>query len=563
MKRIQGEALPLGVTVGAGKVNFAVAVPEGKTCKLLIYRKGEKKPYGVYPVEEVIGEIHAAAFTEFDISEYEYNYEIDGKVYLDPYAKAFSGREMWLSPKDIKLHEVRGRINVGTYDWEGDAPLQIPYEEVIAYALHIRGFTKDVSSKAKKKGTFQGVVEKLPYMKELGINQIQCMPVWEFEERGSRTNYWGYGEAYYFAPKSAYSADSDGVTGLKDMVKACHRAGVEVVLHMPFSEGISGLMLEECLRYYVMEYHIDGFILNPYKVPFDNICGDPLLKKTKIMRQQEGFQNVMRRFLKGDEGMVNDVIYWLRHHSRKEGIFNYITTHTGFTLNDLVSYDGKHNEGNGENNQDGPDYNYSWNCGAEGASRRKAVVSLRKGQIRNAFFMVLLAQGTPCILAGDEFGNSQEGNNNVYCQDNKTGWVNWRTGRTETELLDFVKKLIALRKKYPVLRPKEEPLGLDLAGCGVPDVSYHGELAWRAPTEVSSRQLGVYYSAVLAGGNDCFVVYNMHWLEHEFALPALSGKKKWHLAASTEEGILSEEVLLEEQRRIKCGPRTILFLAGR
>lgn len=563
MKRIQGKPLPLGVTVESEKVNFAVAVPEGKTCSLLIYRKGEKEPCGTYPVEEAVGEICTAAFADFDAPSYEYNYEIDGEVWLDPYAKAFSGREIWMEPRDAGKHEVRGRIVTGNYDWEGDTPLRIPYREVIAYALHVRGFTKDVSSKVRHKGTFQGITEKLSYMQELGINQIQCMPVWEFEERGDRTNYWGYGEAYYFAPKSAYSADGDAVRGLKDMVKACHRAGIEVVLSMPFPKGISGLTVEECLRYYVLEYHIDGFILNPYTVSFESVCADPLLKKTKLMKQQDCFQNVMRRFLKGDEGLVNDVIYWLKHYSGNEGIFNYITTHTGFTLNDLVSYDSKHNEENGENNQDGPDYNYSWNCGDEGESRKKAVVGLRAGQVRNAFFIVLLAQGTPCILAGDEFGNSQGGNNNVYCQDNRTGWVNWRTGRAQRELLDFVKGLIALRKRYPVLRPKEEPMGLDLAGCGVPDVSYHGELAWRAPTEVSSRQLGVYYSAVLAGGDDCFAVYNMHWLTHEFALPALSGRRKWYLAASTEDGILEEEQLLTDQRRIKCAPRTILFLTGR
>lgn len=563
MKRIQGKPLPLGVSVESGKVNFAVAAPEGKTCSLLIYRRGEKEPCSICPVEESIGEIRTAAFMDFDAPSYEYNYEIDGEVWLDPYAKAFSGREIWMAPRDAGKHEVRGRIDTGDYDWEGDKPLRIPYREVIAYALHVRGFTKDISSKVRHKGTFQGITEKLSYMQELGINQIQCMPVWEFEERGGRTNYWGYGEAYYFAPKSAYSADGDAVRGLKDMVKACHRAGIEVVLSMPFPKGVSGLMVEECLRYYVLEYHIDGFILNPYTVSFESVCADPLLKKTKLMKQQDCFQNVMRRFLKGDEGMVNDVIYWLKHYSGNEGIFNYITTHTGFTLNDLVSYDSKHNEENGENNQDGPDYNYSWNCGEEGESRKKAVAGLRTGQVRNAFFMVLLAQGTPCILAGDEFGNSQGGNNNVYCQDNRTGWVNWRTGRAQRELLDFVKGLIALRKRYPVLRPEKEPMGLDLAGCGVPDVSYHGELAWRAPTEVSSRQLGVYYSAVLAGGDDCFAVYNMHWLTHEFALPALSGRRKWYLAASTEDGILEKERLLTDQRRIKCAPRTILFLTGR
>ncbi len=563
MEKKKGKPLPLGVTVTGDLVNFAVAAPQGKECNLLLYEKGERRPHISCPMEEGVGEVRAAAFAGMDPAKYEYNYEIDGTVYADPYTKAFSGRETWLGAGDLAKHEVRSRICAESYDWEKDAPPEIPYHAVIAYALHIRGFTKDASSGAAHKGTFQGVTEKLPYLKELGINQIQCMPVYEFEEKGRYTNFWGYGEGWYFAPKSAYSADGDGVRGLKDMVKACHQAGIEVVLEMPFAPGIPGLVAEECLRFYVMEYHIDGFILNPYVVSMDSICADPILKKTKLMKHQEGFQNVMRRFLKGDEGMIGDVIYWLRHHSGGEGIFNSITSCTGFTLNDLVSYDGKHNESNGEDNRDGPDYNYSWNCGAEGPSRKKSVAELRKTQMRNAFFLLLLAQGTPCLLAGDEFGNSQKGNNNAYCQDNRVGWVNWRTGAKDREMTEFVKKLIALRKSYPVLAPEEEAQGIDRTGCGVPDVSYHGEAAWRAPTEVSSRQLGVYYSAAAAGGDDCFVIYNMHWLGHEFALPALPGKKKWYLLASTQEGILDTGRLLADQRRVVLEPRTVMFLAGR
>lgn len=563
MKKIHGRPLPLGVTASKEHVNFAVAVPQGKKCSLLLYHIGEKEPCMSYPMEETVGEIQAAAFEDFDISEYEYNYEIEEEIYPDPYAEAFSGREVWLKETDAKKHEVRCRICSRDYDWGEDEPLKIPYHKVIAYALHVRGFTKDPASGVRHKGTFEGVAEKLPYLKELGINQIQCMPVYEFEERGSRINYWGYGEGYYFAPKSSYASDGDGVKGLKDMVKACHSEGIEVVLHMPFADGTSGMVIQECLRHYVTDYHIDGFILNPYVAPMGSIFSDPVLKKTKIMKYQECFQNVMRRFLKGDEGMVNDVIFWLKHHSREDGIFNYITAHNGFTLEDLVSYDAKHNEPNGENNQDGPDYNYSWNCGAEGASRKKAVLELRKRQIRNAFFLLLLSQGTPCILAGDEFGNSQKGNNNAYCQDNRTGWVNWKPAKGDKELNSFVKDLISLRKKYPVLCQENEPMGIDRAGCGVPEVSYHGEQAWRAPVEVSSRQLGVYYSAALAGGEDCYVVYNMHWLEHDFALPALSGRRKWFLSASTQEGVLKEEVLLEDQRKIRALPRTILLIVGR
>lgn len=214
------------------------------------------------------------------------------------------------------------------------------------------------------------------------------------------------------------------------------------------------------------------------------------------MTHQTGFQTVMRRFLKGDEGMVGDVIYWLRHSSEGEGIFNNIAGHTGFTMYDMVSYDGKHNEANGEQNQDGPDYNYSWNCGAEGPTKKKSVLELRKKQLYNAWFLLLTAQGTPCILAGDEFANTQKGNNNVYCQDNSTAWLDWRKLEKEAELHAFVKALIRIRKQYPVFAPAKEMQGLDKTRCGVPDVSYHGESAWRTPSEVYSRQLGVYYAVM-------------------------------------------------------------------
>lgn len=509
-----------------------------------------------------IGEVRYLALEGIEASKYEYNYRIDGQVMIDPYVKAIAGREVWGKERDIQKHEVRGVLYDEEYDWENDVPLCLPYHSVIAYSLHVRGFTKHTSSKVKNKGTFQGVIEKLPYLTDLGINQIHCMPVYDFEECRRYRNYWGYGPAYWFAPKGSYAASKDAVRELKDMVKACHKAGIEVALEMPFDKDISKQMMEECLRYYMIEYHIDGFILNPQIAPMDAIYADPVLKKTKIMVHRMDFQTIMRRFLKGDEGMVEGVMYWLRHTSGQEGIFNYITGQNGFTMCDLVSYDRKHNEANGENNQDGPEYNYSWNCGAEGATRKRAVTRLRENQMKNAFFLLLLAQGTPCILAGDEFANTQKGNNNVYCQDNPTGWIDWQKLGQKGGLHDFVRKLIAVRKRYPVFWPGEEMRGIDQVSCGVPDVSYHGESAWRVPSEVFSRQLGVYYSSAALSGEDCFVAYNMHWIAHSFALPALPKGKKWYKIASTEEGILDKEELLEEQRIVVLKERTIMVIAG-
>lgn len=566
MREVQGQPLPLGINISGDHVNFSVAVPEGERCWLLLYRAGEEEPKERYEMTEAIGEVRFLALEGMDPADYEYNYMIGGEVTVDPYARGLAGRDIWGKERDIQKHEVRGVLKNGRYDWEGDEPLKLPFHSIVAYSLHVRGFTKHTSSGVEKKGTFSGVVEKLPYLKDLGINQIQCMPVYEFEECGRFRNYWGYGQAYYFAPKSAYAASGDGERELKDMVKACHKEGIEVVLEMPFTGDTSKQLMEECLRYYCLEYHIDGFLLNPYVAPMDAIHADPILKHTKILVHDTGFQTVMRRFLKGDEGMVRDVMYWLRHQSETKEILNMITGQTGFTLRDLVSYDGKHNEANGEQNQDGPDYNYSWNCGAEGPSRKKAVTELRKNQTRNAFFLLLLAQGTPCILAGDEFGNTQKGNNNVYCQDNPVGWLDWSGLDKHPELHDFVKELIAFRKKHPVFWPEKEMTGMTYSKKGVPDVSYHGENAWRVPLEVSSRQLGVYYSGTDRtgeGDEDCFVAYNMHWLEHTFALPALPRGKKWYRIASTREGILDKAEPLDDQKFAEVKDRTIMIFSGR
>lgn len=563
MKKTEGQPLPLGVTVSEERINFSTVVPVGKMCRLLIYPVGEKIPCKSFDIQESLGEVRYIALEDIDGRQYEYNYEIDGEVTLDYYGKLFAGRSGWGNVRDISKHEVRGVICQEEYDWEDDKRPSLAMDEVVAYSLHVRGFTKDTYSKVSAKGSFEGVVEKIPYLKDLGINQIQCMPIYEFEECGITRNYWGYGEAYYFAPKSAYAAGKNAVKSLKDLVKACHKEGIEVVLEMPFESSVDAFTVVECLRYYMIEYHVDGFILNAYVDTTRVACSDPILKNAKILTHKTEFQNVMRRFLKGDEGMIEGVIYWLRHIGKEEKIFNYIASHSGFTLNDLVSYDGKHNESNGENNRDGTDYNFSWNCGAEGPSRKKSVSALRKRQTRNALFLVFLAQGMPCLLAGDEFGNSQRGNNNVYCQDNPIGWVNWRGLQSKKEQYEFVKSLIAFRKKYKAFHPEHEMTGGDSVSCGVPDVSYHGESAWRTPSEVASRQLGVYYSGAALKGEDCYVIYNMHWLSHTFALPTLPKGKKWYKVASTDDGILEQPELSKEQKALETDARTIVVLVGR
>lgn len=565
MKKTSGRPQPFGTVVEGRKVNFAVQVPAGKKCELLLYREGRKQPECTFdlPENEGIGEVRFMAVDDIDADKYEYNFRIDGQVSLDPYVREIAGKKVFGRKRDLQEHEIRGKLVSPEYDWENDARLHLPWNEVVAYSMHVRGFTKHTSSKVSHKGTYLGIIEKIPYLKELGINQIQCMPVYEFDECAkTMINYWGYGPAYYFAPKEAYAAGNSAVHELKDMVKECHRAGIEVVLEMPFTQDVPPQTALECLRFYMLEYHVDGFVVNPYSVPWEMFCADPLLRDIKLMRKDDSFQNIMRRFLKGDENMINDVIWALSHHSATDGKCNYITTQTGFTLWDLVSYDRKHNEANGENNTDGPDFNFSWNCGAEGPSRKKAVTALRKNQVKNAFQLLLLAQGTPCILAGDEFYNSQKGNNNVYCQDNETGWVDWTKLKTDNTLFNYVKELIAFRKKHPCLHRAEELKGLDRTACGMPDVSFHGENAWQVKAEVYSRQLGVLYAGEDLEDTECFVAYNMHWLPHEYALPSPGKGKRWCMAADTENGFRKIPVPVEDQKKIELKERSITVLVS-
>lgn len=566
MKVVQGAPLPLGVSRQKEALNFAVEVKEGKQCTLLLYKCGENVPMEKIPMKEEAGTgtVRCVMLSDLPAQACEYNYEIDGKIVTDPYAKGIAGRERWNDQADFTPHQVRGKLpQKEEYPWEDDCPLRIPEEDVIAYSLHVRGFTRHSSSKVKKKGTFRGVMEKLPYLKELGINQIQCMPVYEFEERGRKVNYWGYGEGFFFAPKASYASDHDAQKELKELVKTCHREGIEVVLDFPFTAQTRFQIVEDCLRYYVMEYHIDGFLLNPYQVPVEFLRRDPVLSGTKLLIKDESFQNTMRRFLKGDEGMIASVAEQFRRKTSVSGSCNYITNHTGFTLEDLVSYDAKHNEANGEQNQDGPDYNYSWNCGVEGKTRKKQIVKLRQGQKRNAMFLLMTAQGTPCLLAGDELGNSQGGNNNVYCQDNETGWVDWSRLEREKSFFHYVKELIAFRKKHGILHQKEALTGTDRSGSGIPDISYHGEAAWQIQQEASSRQLGILYSGSPKKESNCFLLYNMHWIAHSFALPALPKDQAWYQVMSTEEGFYEQPLLIEGKRSIILEGRSVAaFVAG-
>ena len=560
MKTAVGFPFPQGCTVEGQTVNFSVAVPEGQTCELIIYKKGARASAfsQEMPYSDVAGNLHFLSVVLEQPEDYEYCYKIGGKIVPDPYGKAFSGREHWSVSKGKEKRKLRTRIVTDTFDWEKSQFPHLKKEDVIAYSLHVRGFTKHSSSGVAHKGTFAGVTEKLPYLQKLGINQIHLMPVYEFDENQRHVNYWGYGKAYFFAPKASYAA-GDPVNEMKSLVRQMHLAGIEVILEMPFTEGTTFSLILDCLRYWVMQYHVDGFIVNPYICNPDELAKDPVLAKSKILKKEDGFQNVMRRFLKGDEGMIRDVICQLKNQDTQ--LYNYIASHNGFTLCDVVSYDGKHNEANGENNLDGPDYNYSWNCGAEGNSRKKAVNELRKNQIFNAFFLLLFAQGMPCILSGDEFMNTQKGNNNAYCQDNLISWLDWNQLSRQEELYTFVCRLIALRKACmkQTAKKSEDTMGRS----GIPQISYHGEDAWQMPAGRASRQLGVFYHEECTE-KDFYIAYNMHWLSHSFALPSLPKGMEWVCIAGTKEGVLDEkEAVPVKDKKVQLEERTIKVFVGR
>lgn len=560
MKTAVGFPFPQGCTVEGQTANFSVAVPEGQTCELIIYKKGARASAfsQEMPYSDVAGNLHFLSVVLEQPEDYEYCYKIGGKIVPDPYGKAFSGREHWSVSKGKEKRKLRTRIVTDTFDWEKSQFPHLKKEDVIAYSLHVRGFTKHSSSGVAHKGTFDGVTEKLPYLQKLGINQIHLMPVYEFDENQRHVNYWGYGKAYFFAPKASYAA-GDPVNEMKSLVRQMHLAGIEVILEMPFTEGTTFSLILDCLRYWVMQYHVDGFIVNPYICNPDELAKDPVLAKSKILKKEDGFQNVMRRFLKGDDGMIRDVICQLKNQDTQ--LYNYIASHNGFTLCDVVSYDGKHNEANGENNLDGPDYNYSWNCGAEGNSRKKAVNELRKNQIFNAFFLLLFAQGMPCILSGDEFMNTQKGNNNAYCQDNLISWLDWNQLSRREELYTFVCRLIALRKACmkQTAKKSEDTMGRS----GIPQISYHGEDAWQMPAGRASRQLGVFYHEE-STEKDFYIAYNMHWLSHSFALPSLPKGMEWVCIAGTKEGVLDEkEAVPVKDKKVQLEERTIKVFVGR
>ena len=614
---------PLGVTQEEKSAHVLVQ-GHGEEVFLLLYRPGEKKPCEKIPFDPKhrMGDVWSLELDRADLASFEYNFMIDGKIVTDPNARVITGREKWADRKRAGK-PVRGRILSEEFDWEDDVNPETPYAETILYKLHVRGFTAHASSGVSARGTYAGVMEKIPYLKELGITAVELMPVTEFDEimmssSGSGfhnakqeptgyLNYWGYGPSYLYAVKTAYaSRETMSAEGeFKTLVKELHKAGIECIPEMYFTgKELPGEILS-VLRYWVEEYHVDGFHLTGFP-DLSLAAEDPFLKRTKLFaenwndvmnrRPKQGyvtpgdgavsveeknlaeynmqFMEDMRRFLKGDEGMLSAFELRNRRNPMEYAVINYMANTNGFTLMDTVSYDRKHNEKNGEENRDGSDYNYSWNCGAEGHVRKKKIQELRSRQLRNAMLLLFLSQGTPLIMAGDEFGRTQKGNNNAYCQDSDISWLNWNLLDSHKGLYEFTKNLIAFRKKHSLFHRSTEPTLMDHKSVGLPDVSFHGEKAWCPDFERYSRQLGVFYSASYGENADgseepyFYTAYNMHWEPHAFALPNLPSGYIWHQVLDTAEDSMNgflpsgKERHLDDQKEALVLARSIQVFAG-
>lgn len=576
IKVYRGNPLLMGVTVIGDEVNFAITAKYGSNCQVVLYEKGKDEEVARIPFEnaQVIGNVYAMSVSGLDYSKYYYNFSVDGEIVTDEYAKALSGKKNWGKACD----NLKGIIINDDYDWQQDAPLNIPFDETILYRMHVRGFTKHATSKVKHKGTYLGIVEKIPYLKELGINMIELMPAYEFNEIKKENatsmkgqfaiespvlNYWGYTDGYAFAPKASFAwTNTPGgeVEEFKYLVRELHKNGIEISMEFFFPQGTNPKLILDCLHYWVMEYHIDGIHANCEEAVMRMVETDNLLCTTKIFtysfsnntdfygRKSEirnianfndDFMVCARRFIKGDEDMLNTMAYKIKANPPGVVVVNYVANHNTFTLYDTVSYDRKYNEANGENNRDGAVYNYSWNCGAEGDTRKRKIMDLRKRQIKNALCLVFLSQGVPMLYAGDEMCNSQKGNNNPYCLDNEISWTNWNTNAMAKEILEFTKNIIAFRKKHKVLHLSQETRQMDYKSYGLPDMSYHGTKAWYADFSHFNRHFSVMYCGKYAlldkavEEQDIYIAYNMYWENQEFGVPSARNKKKWHLEFST------------------------------
>ena len=606
----RGAPEPLGVAVTGSYANFAVSVPGAEEVALRIYRGASKEEAVTVWMtkEDCTGSVFAVCVRlsgETPEGGWQYDYEAKGERFIDPYVRLIAGREIFGKRIPVsKSKSVRGVVRPSLHVIGEQRPC-VAMNDMILYKLHVRGFTKECKSATA--GTYAALGAKAEYLRSLGVNAVLLMPITEFNEcyregdpeegvptfsaskfyRGNtaaqipgeivgteeyKVNYWGYAKHYYlFAPKASYAhVPAQADTELRTAIRRLHNAGIEVLAEMMIPQDTNRSMVLDALRFWVREYGLDGFRING-AVDMTMIATDPYLAGVKLLcdgwdtgavyrgtaqpaspvlaEYNDGFLTDARKFLKGDEGMTRAFAGRLTKSSANLGVINYITDHNGFTLADLYMYDVKHNDANGEHGRDGNDYNYSWNCGAEGPDKRKRIRDLRLRMRKNAMAAMFLSQGVPMLLAGDEFGNSQDGNNNAYNQDNPTGWVNWAQQKRQAEFTQFLRDLIALRAAHPVLHNTNPLRGTDYLASGAPDVSVHGREAWRPDDGPYNRCLGVLLGGDFArvgrdGRDDSFyLIFNMYWEEQTFAVPVPPGRAGFCVSIATDSSVVPGTVV--------------------
>ena len=669
-----------GACVASNGVSFTINSHGATRCTLLLFKPQAPKPYARIPFPDSyrIGDTYSMLVYDIKPDEFEYAFSFDGpyepakgllfneeNVLLDPYSRAVTGQRKWgEKPEGGKDFEYRARVVKSSFDWGNIKQLEQPFEDLVIYEIHVRGYTKDKSSGVSAPGTFAGLKDKIPYLKDLGINAVELMPIFEFDEMESARvvdgvqlyNYWGYNTVSFFAPNTSYAFNEEHNhegDELKSLIKALKENGIEVILDVVFNHTAEGnemgpcfsfkgidnnvyYMLTpdahyynfsgcgnvmncnhpvvrnfiiDCLRHWAIEYRVDGFRFDlasilgrdqngaPMANPpiLESLAFDPVLGKMKLIAEawdagglyQVGsfpswnrwaewngrYRDDMRSFLKGDDGMAGNAItritgsrdlYSPESRGHKASV-NFLTCHDGFTLYDLYSYNEKHNEKNGWNNTDGDNNGHSWNCGAEGETDDPNVNGLRRRLIKNAFAALLCSRGPAMFFAGDEFCNTQFGNNNAYCQDNIISWLDWSRLEEFKEIHDFVRHMIQFRKEHPILRKMTKP-----SSCQFPEISVHNGTPFNASTDYKTKLIGIMY----AGRNEedteddiVFYCMNAYWEPLVMQLPVLPNGKHWYVDTNTNAEYFDGEDFTEKTEllgvnTIRVPARTTIILVA-
>ncbi len=556
----RGNPVPLGVSAAGKWTNLAVSVPEAEEVILHVFAEAADEPHFsiVLTEEDREGSVFAVQ-VQLEASDLYYRYELAGSCFVDPYAPRVTGGEQYGVRLSAEQRENRkGVLRLHRFDWRGDKAPGVAKEAMVLYELHVRGFSKCAS---QKNGTYSGVAAKARYLQELGVNAVLLMPCVEFDEyERAKLNYWGYTESYYyFAPKASYAMDASRAdVEFKTMVRTLHRCGIEVLMEMYVPEGANRTMVLDALRYWTREYHIDGFQINLERMDGRLLAEDPYLSEVKLLGgywdgacrtaanrlfvYNDGFELDTRRFLRGDYGLAQAFAFRTTHVPGRATSLNFITDHNGFTLADLYSYEIKHNEANAEGGRDGRIHNFGQNCGVEGPTKRRKVLALRDKLRKNAMVTLLLSVGTPMLRAGDEFGNSQGGNNNAYCQDNEVSWLDWSGLRKDKAFWGFVRELIKLRREHPVFGATGRISEDALRSFGMPGISVHSTEAWRQDGEFHNRCVGIllcgeYVRRADGETDDTFyIMYNMSEEEKAFGVPRLPKGYSFRVVLCTENG---------------------------